>query len=40
MRTLDGDLLALFQQGKVSEEEVMTYCQDPEMMRGRLQTKR
>ena len=36
MRTLDSDLLALFNQGKVSEEEVMNYCQDSEMMRARL----
>ena len=36
MRTLDSDLLALFNQGKVDEEEVMNYCQDSEMMRARL----
>ena len=36
MRTLDGDLLALFNQGLVSEEEVFDYCQSPESMRERM----
>lgn len=39
MRTLDADLLALFNQGKISEDEVMTYCQDSEMVRSRLNPK-
>lgn len=36
MRSLDADLLALFQQGVVAEEEVMNYCHNPEAMRERL----
>jgi len=36
MRTLDGDLLALFAQGLVSEDEVFNYCQSPEAMRERM----
>jgi twitching motility protein PilT len=36
MRTLDSDLLALFFQGSVSEEEVFNYCQNPEAMRERM----
>jgi hypothetical protein len=36
MRTLDSDLLALFFQGTVSEEEVFNYCQNPEAMRERM----
>jgi twitching motility protein PilT len=36
MRTLDSDLLALFFQGVVSEEEVCNYCQNPEAMRERM----
>jgi twitching motility protein PilT len=36
MRTLDADLLALYFQGTISEEEVFNYCQDSEMMRARL----
>ena len=36
MRTLDSDLLALFFQGAVSEEEVFNYCQNPEAMRERM----
>ena len=36
MRTLDSDLLAIFFQGLVSEEEVFNYCQNPEAMRERL----
>ena len=36
MRTLDSDLLALFFQGTVSEEEVFNYCQSPEAMRERM----
>jgi len=36
MRTLDGDLLALFNQGLVSEDEVFDYCQSPESMRERM----
>ena len=36
MRTLDSDLLALFLQGLVSEEEVFNYCQNPEAMRERM----
>jgi len=36
MRTLDSDLLALFSQGLVSEEEVFTSCLNPEAMRERM----
>lgn len=36
MRTLDADLLALVQQGKIEAEEAMNYAQDAEMMRTRL----
>ncbi len=36
MRTLDADLLALVQQGKIAPEEAIVHCQDPEMMRNRL----
>ena len=36
MRTLDSDLLSLFFQGVVSEEEVFNYCQNPEAMRERM----
>ncbi len=36
MRTLDADLLALVQQGKISPEEALVHCQDHEMMRNRL----
>jgi twitching motility protein PilT len=36
MRTLDGDLLALFAQGLVAEDEVFNYCQSPEAMRERM----
>ena len=36
MRTLDSDLLALFFQGIVSEEEIFNYCQNPEAMRERM----
>ncbi|MEY4271887.1 MAG: hypothetical protein RL250_753 [Verrucomicrobiota bacterium] len=36
MRTLDADLLALFHQGAIGEEEVFNYAQDAEMMRQRL----
>jgi twitching motility protein PilT len=36
MRTLDADLLALYLQGTISEEEVFNYCQDGEMMRSRI----
>ena len=36
MRTLDSDLLAIFFQGLVSEEEVFNYCQNPEAMRERM----
>ena len=36
MRTLDSDLLALYAQGIVSEEEVFNYCQNPEAMRERM----
>jgi twitching motility protein PilT len=36
MRTLDSDLLALFFQGLVSEEEIFNYCQNPEAMRDRI----
>jgi len=36
MRTLDSDLLAIFLQGLVSEEEVFNYCQNPEAMRERM----
>ena len=39
MRTLDADLLSLFNQGKISEDEVMSYCQDSEMIRSRLHPK-
>jgi twitching motility protein PilT len=36
MRTLDGDLLALFNQGLVAEDEVFNYCLSPESMRERM----
>lgn len=36
MRALDGDMLALFSQGIVSEEEVLVYCNNPEAMRERM----
>ncbi len=36
MRTLDSDLLALFFQGLVSEEEIFNYCQNPEAMHDRI----
>ncbi len=36
MRTLDSDLLTLFFQGAISEEEVFNYCQNPEAMRDRI----
>jgi hypothetical protein len=36
MRTLDGDLLALYQQGVVAEEEIFNFCQNPEAMRDRM----
>ncbi len=36
MRTLDADLLALFNQGIIAEEEVFNYAQDAEMMRQRI----
>jgi len=36
MRTLDGDLLTLFFQGLVSEQEVFNYCQSPSAMRVRM----
>jgi twitching motility protein PilT len=36
MRTLDADLLALFNQGLIAEEEVFNYAQDAEMMRQRI----
>jgi twitching motility protein PilT len=36
MRTLDADLLALFNQGIIPEEEVFNYAQDAEMMRQRI----
>ena len=36
MRTLDADLLALFNQGVIPEEEVFNYAQDAEMMRQRI----
>jgi twitching motility protein PilT len=36
MRTIDSDLLALFFQGVVSEEEALNYCQNPEAMRDRM----
>ena len=36
MRTLDADLLALVQQGKIAPEEALVHCQDHEMMRNRL----
>ena len=36
MRTLDADLLALFSQGIIAEEEVFNYAQDAEMMRQRI----
>lgn len=39
MRTLDGDLLALFNQGRVSEEEIMNFTQDSEMVRSRIHPK-
>jgi len=36
MRTLDSDLLSLFSQGLVTEEEVFSYCLNPEAMRERM----
>jgi twitching motility protein PilT len=36
MRTLDSDLLSLFSQGIVTEEEVFNYCLNPEAMRERM----
>lgn len=36
MRTLDADLLALVQQGRIAPEEALVHCQDHEMMRSRL----
>ncbi len=36
MRSLDGDLLSLFFQGIVSEEEIFNYCLNPEAMRERM----
>jgi twitching motility protein PilT len=36
MRTLDSDLLSLFSQGLVTEEEVFNYCLNPEAMRERM----
>ncbi len=36
MRTLDSDLLSLFSQGIVAEEEVFNYCLNPEAMRERM----
>jgi Tfp pilus assembly ATPase PilU len=36
MRTLDGDLLTLFFQGLISEQEVFNYCQSPSAMRVRM----
>ena len=36
MRTLDSDLLALYYQDVVSEEEIFNYCQNPEAMRDRI----
>ncbi len=36
MRTLDADLLALFHQGVIPEDEVFNYAQDAEMMRQRI----
>ncbi len=32
MQTMDGTLLGLFRQGRISKEDVMTYCFDPEIM--------
>jgi len=32
MQTMDGTLLGLFKQGRISKEDVMTYCFDPEIM--------
>ncbi len=40
MRPLDSDLLALFSQGLVAEEEVLTYCHNPEAMRERMKSTR
>jgi twitching motility protein PilT len=36
MRTLDADLLALVQQGRIDAAEALVHCQDHEMMRSRL----
>ena len=36
MRSLDGDLLTLFFQGLVTEQEVLNYCQSPSAVRARL----
>jgi Tfp pilus assembly ATPase PilU len=36
MRTLDSDLLSLYHQGLVSEDEIFNYCQNPEAMRDRI----
>ena len=32
MQTMDGTLLGLFKQGRISREDVMAYCFDPEIM--------
>lgn len=32
MQTMDGTLLGLLRQGRISKEDVMTYCFDPEIM--------
>jgi twitching motility protein PilT len=36
MRTLDGDLLALFFQGLITEQEVFNYCHSPTAVRARM----
>jgi twitching motility protein PilT len=36
MRTLDGDLLTLFFQGLITEQEVFNYCQSPTAVRARM----
>lgn len=32
MQTMDGTLMGLFKQGRISREDVMSYCFDPEIM--------
>ena len=32
MQTMDGTLLGLFKKGRITREDVLTYCFDPEIM--------